>query len=562
VLYDHHPSRSVKVIQHTSSTTARTSSRGFAKTAALTLILLAGAGGTAWYLMGQNSSANSGEAVLTRDITRASITSFVVSTTASGELQALKQIEVRSPIESQATIVEIAAEGSSVKEGDVLCVLNTDNLVTQLDTEEASLESSQASLFASENAYQIQLTDNESSIRDAELKLRLAQLTLEQWESGDHVMKLQELDLNINEANRELSRLEAKHTKNIDLLEEGFISKDQYDQDELSLVRARARVETVKLQKLSYIEFSQKKDREQKESDVRQAEAQLDNVKAQNEIKLANKDAERAQQNRRVVRDQARVDKTQSQIEASTILAPSDGMAIYGTTIQSSRNMWNSQGPLQIGQSVHPNQLLFGLPDTSKLVAEVRVHESLAGQIREGIKARVRIDALPGAVLDGTVTEIGVLAESGGWRDPNLREYTVKILVDGSDHTGSLKPSMRCEAELLLDNVNDAISIPVAAVFNDGPVRFVYSPRGSNFVRIPVQTGRFSDTDAEILAGIEAGQSVLLREPGAGEIVNEPWEKSQLELVGLTLDENGDPARQGPPGRPGGTQRTSFQQGG
>ena len=543
-----------------SSTASAT--RGFVKTTALTLILLAGGGGGAWYFMGQGSESDSGEAVQTRDITQAAVMSFEVVTTASGELQALDQIEVRSPLESQATIVEIADEGIFVKEGDVLCVLNTDDLVTQLDTEEASLESSEAALFAAENAYEIQLTDNESSIRDAQLKLRLAQLTLEQWDSGDRVMKLQELDLNIDEANRELSRLEAKHTKNIDLLKEGFISKDQFDQDELSLVRARARVQTVKLQKESYIEYAQKKDREQKESDVHQAEAQLDNVKAQNEIKLANKDAERAQQNRKVVRDKARVEKTRSQIEASTILAPSDGMAIYGTTIQSSRRMWGSEGPLQIGQSVYPNQMLFGLPDTSKLVAEVRVHESLAGQIHEGVKARVRVDALPGVVLGGSVTEIGVLAESGGWRDPNLREYTVKILIDGSEYAGSLKPSMRCEADLMLDNVEDALSIPVTAVFNDGPVRYVYGPRGSNFVRIPIKTGRFSDTNAEILAGIESGQSVLLREPGAGEIIGEPWDQSQLELVGLTLDEDGNPARHGPPNRPGGAQRASFKQGG
>jgi len=549
------------VINH-ASRPAPASTRGFVKTTALTLILLAGVGGTAWYIVGQNSESDSGEAVLTRDITKAALMSFEITTTASGELQALEQIEVRSPLESQATIVEIIDEGIIVKEGDVLCVLNTDNLTTQLDTEEASLESSEASLFAAKNAYEIQLTDNESSIRDAELKLRLAQLTLEQWESGDRVMKLQELDLNIDEADRELSRLEAKHTKNVDLLEEGFISKDQFDQDELSLVRARARVETVKLQKESYIEYSQKKDREQKESDVRQAKAQLDNVKAQNEIKLANKDAERAQQNRRVVRDTARVEKTRSQIEASTIKAPSDGMAIYGTTISSSRRMWSSDGPLQIGQSVYPNQMLFGLPDTTRLVAEVRVHESLAGKIRKGIKARIRVDALPGVTLGGSVTEIGVLAESGGWRDPNLREYTVKILIDGAEHADSLKPSMRCEADLMLDNVEDALSIPVTAVFNDGPVRYVYAPRGSSFVRIPVQTGRFSDTNAEILAGIEPGQSVLLREPGAGETINEPWEQSQLELVGLTLDEDGNPARQGPPNMPGGAQRTSFQQGG
>ncbi len=540
---------------------SRVRQRGSIKTTALVLVLVAGTAGGGWWYFTQKGESSSAAKERTSDITKAALSSFDVTTTASGELQALEQIEIRSKLEQQATIVQIIDEGTTVKKGDVLCELNTDNLVQELDTEEADLESSQAALFASENAYQIQVTDNESAIRDAELKLRLAQLTLEQWESGDRVMKLQELDLNIDEANRELTRLEAKHSKNIDLLKEGFISKDQFDQDELALVKARARVKTVELEKLSYIEYTQKKDREQKESDVAQAKSQLENVRAQNEIKLADKAADRAQQNRRVVRDQARVDKLKQQIEASTVRAPSDGMAIYGTTIQQSRNRWSSEGPLMIGQSVYPNQLLFSLPDTSRLVAEVRVHESLAGRIHKGIKASVKVDALPGVVLRGTVREIGVLAETGNWRDPNLREYTVKILLDDNEHTDSLKPSMRCETSLLLDSVSSALAIPVAAIFNDGPVRFVYKPRGAYFERVPVKTGRFSESYAEILAGIDAGIDVLLRQPSAGEIIDRPWDKAELELVGLTLDEEGNPARVMPPGMGAGARPAAFQQG-
>lgn len=543
---------------------ARTSSsvrqRGSVKSAALVLVLIAGTAGGGWWYLSQRGESNSAANVRTSEITKAALSSFDVTTTASGELQALEQIEVRSTLEQQATIVKIIDEGTTVKKGDILCEFNTDNLVQELDTEEADLESSQAALFASENAYEIQVTDNESAIRDAELKLRLAQLTLEQWDSGDRVMKLQELDLNIDEAHRELTRLQAKHEKNIELLKEGFISKDQFDQDELALVKAQARVQTVQLEKESYIEYTQKKDREQKESDVAQARSQLENVRAQNEIKLADKAADRAQQNRRVVRDQARVDKLKQQIEASTVRAPSDGMVIYGTTIMQSRNRWSSEGPLMIGQSVYPNQLLFSLPDTSRLVAEVRVHESLAGRIRKGIRATVKVDALPGVSLTGTVREIGVLAESGNWRDPNLREYTVKILLDDNEHTDELKPSMRCETSLLLDSVSDALAVPVAAIFNEGPVRFVYRPRGAYYERVPIKTGRFSETYAEILAGIEAGDDVLLRQPSAGEVVDKPWALAELELVGLTLDEEGNPARVMPPGMNGSAQPAAFQQ--
>ncbi|HED53813.1 MAG TPA: HlyD family efflux transporter periplasmic adaptor subunit [Phycisphaerales bacterium] len=537
------------------------SSRGGALPAVVALIVLAGVAGGGWWLYQQREHDSSGSASRTTEIAEATRTSFEVITTASGELQAMDQVEIRSPLENQATIVEIIDEGTIVKEGDTLCVLNTDDLEQMLDSEEGNLESAKAQLFAAQNAYEIQLSDNKSALRDAELKLRLAKLALDQWESGDRVMRLQGLDLNIDEANRELARLEAKAEKNVDLLKEGFISKDQYDQDELALVKARARVETVQLQKQSYINYEQKREREQKESDVKQAEAQLESVKAQNSIKLADKEASRAAAERQVNRTQARVDKLKSQIESATIRAPSGGMVVYGTTIESSRRMWSSEGPLQIGQQVYANQMLFGLPDTSRLVAEVRVHESLAGKIHPGVKARIRVDAVPDVIFGGTVTEIGVLAENGGWRDPNLREYTVKIAVEPNDQGTKLKPSMRCEADLLLDQVNDAIAVPVTALFSEGPVRFVYVPQGNRYKKVPVRTGRFSETMAEILAGIDVGEQVLLREPEAGEVLDTPWDKGQLELVGLTLDEDGNPVRAAPNGT-GAATRTSFSPGG
>ena len=530
------------------------SARGGALTKLLVaLVLLGGIGAGAWYLTTQRAQEDGGQAVRTTDLVAAASLSFEIATTASGELQAMDQIEIRSPLEKQTTLVELVAEGTRVAQGDVLAVLNTDDLRTELEDDEIALETERAELVAAENSLEIQKSDNASAMRDAELKLRLARLALDQWVSGDHALKMQELDLNIEEAQRELERIEEKHNRNIGLLEEGFISEDQFKQDQLSLIRARARVQTVSLQKQSYVEYQQKRDREQKESDVTQALAELERVERENVIRLADKQANLTSRQRRVARREAQIRELEQQIEAATIRAPSAGLVVYGSTVEQSRNRWSSDGPMQIGQQVYPNRLLFALPDTSRLVAEVRVHESLAGRIRPGQSALIKVDAFSDQVYRGTVTEIGVLAEAGGWRDPNLREYTVTITLDYGNDTGVLKPSMRCEANLILGSVENALAVPVPAVFNDGPVRFVYVREGGTFSRIPVQTGRTSDTFVEIVAGIEAGTQVLVREPQPGEVAREDWDEAELQLVGLELDEDGKPVRAqgrgGPPGR-------------
>ncbi|MEL6798011.1 MAG: HlyD family efflux transporter periplasmic adaptor subunit, partial [Planctomycetota bacterium] len=392
--------------------------------------VLAGVGVGAWQLGLLGGKSEGAERVKTADIAPVSIMSFDITTTASGELQAENQIEVRSKLERRTTIVELIEEGTRVAEGEVLAVLDADEYRTELDDEEIGLESDRAELIAAENAFEIQKSDNESSKQAAELKLRLAELALEQWVNGTHEIKMKELRLAIEEADRELERLQEKHEKNAELLAQGFISADQYKQDELAYIKAQSQVEKARLQHESYVNYQQASDREQKESDVEQARAELERVERRNKIQLADKQADFTSRQRRVSRRENEIKELKEQIEAATVRAPSAGMVVYGSTVELSRRSWSSEGPMQIGQQVYRNQLLFGLPDVSKLVAEVRVHESLAGRVQPGQKALITVDAANGRTVEGTVKEIGILAENGGWRDPNLREYTVKITID------------------------------------------------------------------------------------------------------------------------------------
>jgi hypothetical protein len=247
---------------------------------------------------------------------------------------------------------------------------------------------------------------------------------------------------------------------------------------------------------------------------------------------------------------ETRVAKLQQQVEAATIRAPQDGLVVYATSLD--RGGWGGrEGPLQIGQQVFPNQLLMILPDTSEMVAAVRVQESLAGRVRPGQRVSVRVDAAGGKVFEGAVESIGVMAESGGWRDPNLREYIVRVALRDTQGA-NLKPAMRCEARVIMGAVENAVAVPVQAIFNDGPVRYVFVPQDGKFARVPVRVGRRSETLAEVSAGLSAGQSVLLVEPPAGLVVREPWNPSQLQLAGYRVGENGQIMTEAPEGRGGG----------
>lgn len=493
------------------------------------------------------------------DLAAAQVMTFDMTTTVSGELRAANQVEIRNPLDSETTITEIVAEGINVKKGDVLVRLNAEQIQTRLDEQKLQMESARAALVEAEQSYQIQVSENDSAKRAADLKLALARLDFQQWLEGELASKQQDLDHNLERAEKDEDRLRDKFEKSQALFEKGYYSRDQLQQDELAWEQSVNTLAKARLDKDVFWEFEYPKQRKTKESAVSEAEAELERVERQNASRIASKEA--ALKNSRSsmqIREQ-QLNKLQEQVDGAVLKAPNDGLVVYSTSMDSMR--WgNDQGPLQVGSRVYPNQSLIALPDTSAMVAAVKVHESLAATVRPGQRATVRVDAAGGERFGGVVESIGILAEqTGRWMDPNLREYTVRITLDlpksedGKAH--SLKPSMRCEGEILLGTVNDALAVPVQAVMSEGPMRFVYVTEGGRYARRPIQIGRRSERFAEVVAGMSAGEQVLLRKPDAGEVINRPITDEELKVAGLLRNEQGQivSARGGRgPGGPGG----------
>jgi HlyD family secretion protein len=504
----------------------------------------------------QSSDKAAGRAASTvpSDRAIATVASFDVVTTAGGELEARNKIEVRSPLDNPANIVQIVNEGINVKKGDLLLQLNVEEIENRLKEEELRLIPAEAELVAAQSAYDIQINENASKIRQAELKVTLAELALRQWVDGDVAKKRQELELGMNKAELELERLAQRYLRSQQLFDEGFVSRDERDRDEVAYIEAISGFNTARLASEVYEKFEFVKDEKTKQSDLGEAIAELERVSLNNVAELKNKGSQLEQQRTQVGVLSNRIDELKVDFAAARVIAPADGLVVYATSLDRGGWRGGNEGPLQIGQQVFPNQLLMILPDTSEMVAAVRVNEALAGRVRQGQQVSVRVDAAGGAVFDGTVESIGVMAETGGWRDPNLREYTVRIGLQPIEGV-SLKPAMRCEGRITLDVVKDAISIPVQGVFNEGPVQFVYTQEGGRWVKTPVRVGRRSDTQAEIRAGLAAGTIILLRDPSSGETINRPWNPEQLTVAGYKLDENGRVVAEGPPrGMPGGAR--------
>ncbi|MFN0011539.1 MAG: efflux RND transporter periplasmic adaptor subunit [Phycisphaerales bacterium] len=481
------------------------------------------------------------------DTGTAEVTSFDVTVVARGQLEAKNQIELRNPLEFQTTITEICKEGITAKAGDVLVRLNADNIQTQVDETKLLIETAKAELTTATNGYEIQVNENDSALRKAKLAVDLAELDLRQWERGEVRSRRQQYGIALEEARREHARLSEKLEQARPLLAKGFLSKDEFQRDDLASKKAESALAKAQLDLETYESFQLPKEERTKQSALEEARSELERVDRKNESQLASKGADKANKAQQLALRTTRLAKLEGQVASATIKAPSDGLVVYSTSL--ARGWWNDNaGPLQVGRQVHPNELLIALPDTSEMVAAVKVPESIAGRIQKGQRAVVKIDALGGQSVNGTVDSVGLIAEGGGWSE--VREFTLKVVLEKSGL--AIRPSMRCEGEVFIDRAENVLAVPIQAVASDGPVQYVLVADGSAWRKRPVKLDKRSDRFAGIAVGLKAGERILLRTAQAGELANKPWDKAELAAVGWELKDDGKVVAKAQPAPTGG----------
>ncbi|MEO6994928.1 MAG: efflux RND transporter periplasmic adaptor subunit [Lacunisphaera sp.] len=150
------------------------------------------------------------------------------------------------------------------------------------------------------------------------------------------------------------------------------------------------------------------------------------------------------------------------------------------------------------GDLATPGRPLLTLESTARLRAEGAIPESAANRLHAG-------DFLAVSLGDGSAPVRGQIEEISGAADPVSRSVLVKVaLPDGSAHSGQFA---RLQVD---DGTTDALLIPKSAVTRFGQMERVFVVAQGRAVLRLVKTGRVADGPIEILAGLNAGEQVVL----------------------------------------------------
>ncbi len=434
---------------------------------------------------------------------------LVISVVENGSIQSRDKVIVRSAAEGRNTILSIVPEGRIVQTGDLLIELDSSTILERQNDQQIRMENTIAALTQSREKLAVTRNQAQADVDKAELDLRFARLNLEKYTEGEYPNQLRQAEADIAISNEELQRADDKLIWSKKLADSGYITRSELQGDELARKRAALNIELAQnkldlLKKYTYVQ-----DLEKRKSDVSQAEMALDRIRRRAASDIVQAEADLKAKEAENDRQKTALDKIARQIAACRIVAPSNGMVVYATSVSARR--WN-QEPLGVGQQVIERQDLIYLPADQAMMAEIRIHESSLSKIATGLTVRVTVDALPGRAFPGIVGKIAVLPDANrSWMNPDLKVYVCEIYFNNI-HEG-LRPGMNCQAEIVLAEYDKAVYVPVQCVtqLDNRPVVYVMTPKGPQ--ARPVKTGLDNNRMIHIEDGVMPGESVLLAPP-------------------------------------------------
>jgi len=367
----------------------------------LVLLLVAGAGAGLWALS-RRDGQGAGLAV-------------------TGTIEAT-QVEIG--VKTTARIREIrAAEGDPVHRGDVLAVLDSDELQAEVARLQAALRLAQAQLRdLLAGARKEEIAEAQAAVAQAEARLRDLEAGARAQEIEQSRSAVASAEATRVMAEREFRRFEALHTQGLVAAQERDRAWQAYEvaraqeraaREQLELLRAGPRPEQVAAAR----------------AEVRQARERLALVEAgprPGQVETA-----RAQ----VAQAEAALAQARARLADTRIEAPIDGVVLRKN--------------LEPGATATPGTPILTLVDPRTLWVRAYIPEVDLGRVRIGQAARLTVDAFPGQAFEGRVTEIAPEAEFTPRNVQTQKErvtlvFRVKITIANPD--GRLKPGMPGDA--------------------------------------------------------------------------------------------------------------------
>jgi HlyD family secretion protein len=424
------------------------------------------------------------ERYLTTDVRRADLFPTV---TATGRVESAKRTVIECELENIAigvrgqrldaggasVLLSVIPEGSLVKRGDILAVLDSADYEEMLRVQRITVERAAADKV------------------QAELQVEITRLAVREFEQGTLGETNDDFEGRILLARSELERTTDRVAWCHRMKAKGYlpataVSAEEFKQMQLDLALAQQR-SAYELFK----NYTAPKTSKVLRGAVTAAETTLE------------------YQRMRLRRQRDRLALLEEQVKNCTIRAPHDGFVIYA-------NNSDRQVFIEAGVPVRQRQQLFYLPDLTDMEVVTMLHESIVDEIAPDMRARVQVEGINHRPIEGHVTSVAPMS-SFSWRS-DVTYFQGIVHLD--DVPSGLKPGMTAEVELAMPRRDNVLAVPSEAIWTENGRDVCFIVHDDGLERREVKIGQVTRDLAEVTAGLEEGEQIALN-PVRDDVISE-----------------------------------------
>lgn len=391
---------------------------------------------------------------------------------ATGTIQPEKQTTLA--FRGAGRVAEVGVqEGDFVQAGQVLARLETTELEFAIQQAELALATAQTQLL------RLQRPPSEHDLATAEAALESARASYNKLLAGPSKEEIKVARTNLAQSEAALEQAQAAYDRVSDRPDVAMLPQAlQLEQATIAYEAAKANFE-LSTRRPTAAELASAR------SAVIQAESSLARLQegaSEEEIVLAQLQVEQAQLS---------LDQARHQLEGSELVAPHEG-TITQVGIK--------EGELTGGQPA------VVLTDSSRYHVQVGIDEIDIGRVAVGQQVTVFLDALPGEMLAGEIDQIASTAQM----DTGIVSYKMTVRLAPTD--APLRAGMTANVDVVTERREDVLLVPNRFVRIDRLTgqTFVDKLVGNEIQPIEIQVGLRDETYSEVLAGLQAGDSIVL----------------------------------------------------
>jgi len=283
-----------------------------------------------------------------------------------------------------------------------------------------------------------------------------AQATYESTVQGSLPEELEKAELDAKAAKEALDATQRFYNGRQALFKEGAISGKEVDDTLVSLTQAQNLYQIAQKHLQSMVAFG-------KEQDLKAASGQLGAAKGKYE-------------------------SAEAQLSYSKIVSPIDGVV--------------TDRPFYPGETAANSAPLITVMDSSQVVLRAHIAPQEAAALKVGDSATISVPGEPGE-FPGKLTQISPALDANS--------MTVEIWVQAANPGGKLKAGSNARVSIVAQTVNDAMTIPAAAVLtsSSGTTSVMVIDAGSKPHRKHVTLGIHGGGDVQVTEGLQNGDQVV-----------------------------------------------------